>query len=41
MICTHYQILTSADEIKENEIDGAYGMYGRQERYIKGSGGET
>jgi len=31
----------SGDKIKNYEIDGAYSMYGGEERYIQGFGGET
>ena len=39
MLCTTHKML-SDDQIKRNEMGGACGMYGRQERCIQGYGGE-
>jgi hypothetical protein len=39
-LCAVHQILFG-DQIKKNEIDGACGTNGGQQRYIKGFGGDT
>jgi hypothetical protein len=31
----------SGDQIKKNEMGGAHGTYGGEERHIQGFGGET
>jgi hypothetical protein len=31
----------SGDQVKKNEMSGAGGTYGAEERYIEGFGGET
>jgi hypothetical protein len=38
MICTKYYL---GDHIKENEMGGTCGTYGRDERYLQDFGGET
>jgi hypothetical protein len=35
------KIILCSDQIKNNEMGGACGTYGRQERFIRGFGGET
>ena len=40
VICTPHQIL-SGNQIKKNEIGGAWGTYGIQKRCIQGFGGES
>jgi hypothetical protein len=39
MICIPHQILHY--QIKNNDMSGVSGMYGRQESYIQGFGGKT
>jgi hypothetical protein len=34
-------VYCSGEQIKKNEISRACGMYGREKRFIHGSGGET
>jgi len=40
MICTAYQYC-SGDQIKKNEMVGAYSAYGGEETRIQGFGGKT
>ena len=40
MICTSHQIITSPDQIKNNEMGGAYGLYGIQKKCMQGFSGE-
>jgi hypothetical protein len=40
LICTYHQILL-ADQIKENEVDGACGTHVRGEKCVQGFGGKA
>jgi hypothetical protein len=40
IICTHPHVLL-ADQIKENEVGGTCGIYGREEESVEGFGGKA
>jgi hypothetical protein len=40
-MCTSHKIFFLSDQIDRNEMSGACSMYGGEQNYVQGFGGET